>query len=177
MEPKRCRSGTAPAATAAPRDDASPALTPERPDVIWCSRIAIAARAVASSYVSPKPVAWLRHSRSACDVPSPGRDVGGHGAQRADAGGQPVDRARAAGQPQVLAGQRDPLDRRRRSARPGPGPPCMAHEIRWSSDIAADGTSGSPSGGGWTSGSSMDPQGRLSAGRRPHPSNEGPTWH
>ena len=40
--------------------------------MIWCSRIAIAARAVASSYVSPNPVAWLRHSRSACEVPSPG---------------------------------------------------------------------------------------------------------
>ena len=57
MEPKRCRSGIAPVATAAPRDEASSALTPERPEVIWCSRIAIPARAVASSYVSPKPAA------------------------------------------------------------------------------------------------------------------------
>ena len=72
MEPERCRSGTAPDATAEPRDDASPALTPDRPEVIWCSRIAIAARAVLSSYVSPYPVAWLRHSRSVWDVPSPG---------------------------------------------------------------------------------------------------------
>ena len=72
IEPSRCRSGTAPAATAAPRAEARPAETPERPEVIWCSRIAMAARAVASSYVSPKPVAWLRHSRRACEVPSPG---------------------------------------------------------------------------------------------------------
>ena len=34
MEPNRCRSGTAPPATAAPSEDASPALTPDRPDVI-----------------------------------------------------------------------------------------------------------------------------------------------
>ena len=47
-------------------------MTPERPDVIWCSRIAIAARAVASSYVPPKPVACDRHNRSACEVPSVG---------------------------------------------------------------------------------------------------------
>ena len=72
IEPSRCRSGTAPWAIAAPSEAARPALTPDRPEVIWCSRIAIAARAVASSYVSPKPVAWLRHSRSACEVPSPG---------------------------------------------------------------------------------------------------------
>ena len=72
MEPNRCRSGTAPAGDRRAQRRASPALTPERPEVIWCSRIAIAARAVASSYVSPKPVAWLRHSRSACDVPSLG---------------------------------------------------------------------------------------------------------
>ena len=81
--------------------------------MIWCSRIAIAARAVASSYVSPKPVAWLRHSRSACDVPSPGVMSVGTLRSAPTPGGEPVDRPGPAGHPQVLVRGRDPLHRRR----------------------------------------------------------------
>jgi hypothetical protein len=57
IEPDWCRSGTAPVATAAPSEDARPDETPERPEVIWCRRMAMPARAAASSYVAPIPVA------------------------------------------------------------------------------------------------------------------------
>ena len=117
---------------------ARPALTPDRPEVIWCSRIAIAGAGgrVVVRLAEPRRVAAPQAQRVRRAVV--GRDVGRDVAQGADAGGEPVDGSRAAGQPQVPLGDGDPFDRGVSELAPEPGRHVSAHETRWSRGIPED---------------------------------------